>query len=162
MLSIVTMPSFCEGAIYEETADRGEFHGISEVNMSSKDTREPVYEAEIEIEGTEGQAVVSDDVIATVVGLAAAEVEGVAHLSGNLTKEVIGRNGIKNNSKGVRINLIDGRVATELSICVQYGYSVPRVAKNVQEKVRSAIERMLGFASDRETLHVDGVDLDRK
>ncbi|MBP5463174.1 MAG: Asp23/Gls24 family envelope stress response protein [Lachnospiraceae bacterium] len=130
--------------------------------MSSKDTREPVYEAEIEIEGTEGQAVVSDDVIATVVGLAAAEVEGVAHLSGNLTKDVIGRNGIKNNSKGVRINLIDGRVATELSICVQYGYSVPRVAKNVQEKVRSAIESMLGFASDRVTLHVVGVDLDRK
>lgn len=130
--------------------------------MSSKDTREPVYEAEIEIEGTEGQAVVSDDVIATVVGLAAAEVEGVAHLSGNLTKEVIGRNGIKNNSKGVKINLIDGRVATELSICVQYGYSVPRVAKNVQEKVRSAIESMLGFASDRVTLHVVGVDLDRK
>lgn len=162
MLSIVTMPSFCEGAIYEETADGRVFPGISEVNMSSKDTREPVYEAEIEIEGTEGQAVVSDDVIATVVGLAAAEVEGVAHLSGNLTKEVIGRNGIKNNSKGVKINLIDGRVATELSICVQYGYSVPRVAKNVQEKVRSAIESMLGFASDRVTLHVVGVDLDRK
>ncbi|MBP5489733.1 MAG: Asp23/Gls24 family envelope stress response protein [Lachnospiraceae bacterium] len=130
--------------------------------MSSKDTREPVYEAEIEIDGTEGQAVVSDDVIATVVGLAAAEVEGVAHLSGNLTKDVIGRNGIKNNSKGVKISLIDGRVATELSICVQYGYSVPRVAKNVQEKVRSAIESMLGFASDRVTLHVVGVDLDRK
>ncbi len=130
--------------------------------MSSKDTREPVYEAEIEIDGTEGQAVVSDDVIATVVGLAAAEVEGVAHLSGNLTKDVIGRNGIKNNSKGVKVSLIDGRVATELSICVQYGYSVPRVAKNVQEKVRSAIESMLGFASDRVTLHVVGVDLDRK
>ena len=130
--------------------------------MSNKDTREPVYEAEIEIEGTEGQAVVSDDVIATVVGLAAAEVEGVAHLSGNLTKEVIGRNGIKNNSKGVKISLIDGRVATELSVCVQYGYSLPRVAKNVQEKVRSAIESMLGFASDRVTLHVVGVDLDRK
>ena len=156
------MPSFCEGAINEKTAYRCAFSGISEVNMSSKDTREPVYEAEIEIEGTEGQAVVSDDVIATVVGLAAAEVEGVAHLSGNLTKEVIGRNGIKNNSKGVKINLIDGRVATELSICVQYGYSVPRVAKNVQEKVRSAIESMLGFASDRVTLHVVGVDLDRK
>ena len=130
--------------------------------MSSKDTREPAYEAEIEIEGTEGQAVVSDDVIATVVGLAAAEVEGVAHLSGNLTKEVIGRNGIKNNSKGVKISLIDGRVATELSVCVQYGYSVPRVAKNVQERVRSAIESMLGFESDRVTLHVVGVDLDRK
>ena len=130
--------------------------------MSNKDTREPVYEAEIEIEGTEGQAVVSDDVIATVVGLAAAEVEGVAHLSGNLTKEVIGRNGIKNNSKGVKISLIDGRVATELSVCVQYGYSVPRVAKNVQERVRSAIESMLGFESDRVTLHVVGVDLDRK
>ena len=88
--------------------------------------------------------------------------EGVAHLSGNLTKEVIGRNGIKNNSKGVKISLIDGRVATELSVCVQYGYSVPRVAKNVQERVRSAIESMLGFESDRVTLHVVGVDLDRK
>ncbi|MBR6020677.1 MAG: Asp23/Gls24 family envelope stress response protein [Lachnospiraceae bacterium] len=130
--------------------------------MSNKDTREPVYEAEIEIEGTEGQAVVSDDVIATVVGLAAAEVEGVAHLPGNMTKELIGRNGIKNNSKGVKISLIDGRVATELSICVQYGYSVPRVARTVQEKVRSAIESMLGFDSDKVTLHVVGVDLDRK
>ena len=130
--------------------------------MSNKDSKEPVYEAEIEIEGTEGQAVVSDDVIATVVGLAAAEVEGVAHLPGNMTKEQIGRNGIKNNSQGVRISLNEGRVATELSVCVQYGYSVPKVAKNVQEKVRQAIESMLGFASDKVTLHVVGVDLDRK
>ena len=162
MLSIITMPSYHERAIPRETLAESVFPQKSEVNMSSKDTREPVYEAEIEIEGTEGQAVVSDDVIATVVGLAAAEVEGVAHLSGNLTKEVIGRNGIKNNSKGVKISLIDGRVATELSVCVQYGYSVPRVAKNVQERVRSAIESMLGFESDRVTLHVVGVDLDRK
>ncbi len=128
----------------------------------NKDTKAPVYEAEIEIEGTEGQAVISDDVIATVVGLAASDVEGVAYLAGNLTREQIGRGGIKNNSKGVRVSLRDGRVAAELSVCVQYGYSVPRVAKNVQEKVRQSIESMLGFASDAVTLHVVGVDLDRK
>lgn len=128
----------------------------------SKENKQPVYEAEIITEGAESQAVVSDDVIATVVGLAATEVEGVAHLPGNMTKEQIGKNGVKNNSKGVRVSLKEGRVAAEVSICVQYGYNIPKVAKNVQERVRSAIESMLGFEADSVTLRVIGVDLDRK
>lgn len=47
-----------------------------------------------------GEVQISEEVVATIAGLAATEVEGVASMAGNLTNELIGKLGIKNLSKG--------------------------------------------------------------
>ena len=54
-----------------------------------------------------GEVQISDEVVATIAGLAATEVEGVASMAGNLTNELIGKLGIKNLSKGVNVLVTD-------------------------------------------------------
>ena len=122
---------------------------------------EPIYGAKLDPEGMDGAVKIANDVIASIAGLAATEAEGVAYMSGNMTKEIIGRLGIKNLSKGAVIGVEGDKVSAELSLVVQYGYSIPRVAKTVQEKVRTAIESMTGLTVVRVNVHIVGMDIEK-
>lgn len=105
-----------------------------------------------------GEVMIADDVIATIAGLAATEVEGVASMQGNLTNELVGKLGVKNLTKGVRITLEDNTVSVDLSIQMCYGYSIPKTCKAVQEKVKAAIENMVGLSVEVVNVHIVGVD----
>ena len=110
------------------------------------------YEEE---QGFTSEVKIAGDVIATIVGLAATEVEGIASMQGNLTNELVGKLGMKNLTKGVTIQFEeDGTsVHVDLAVIMKYGYSIPKVCKAVQERVKSAIESMVG-------LKVSGIDSD--
>ena len=45
----------------------------------------------IHADGQLGEVQIADEVVATIAGLAATEVEGVASMAGNITKELIGK-----------------------------------------------------------------------
>ena len=104
---------------------------------------------------------ISDDVIASIVGLAATEVEGVTSLAGNVTNERLAKSGTKNRSKGIRLIIEDGRVTADLYLSVRYGYSIPVVTSQVQERVSNAIENMSGLKVSTVNVHVVGIDVDR-
>ena len=55
-----------------------------------------------------GDVQVSDDVVAIIAGLAATEVEGVSSMAGNITNEIVSKLGMKNLSKGIQVELIEG------------------------------------------------------
>ena len=63
-----------------------------------------------------GEVKIADEVVAIIAALAATEVEGVASMSGNITNEVIGRLGIKNLSKGVKVDVLEGVVTVSLAL----------------------------------------------
>lgn len=92
-----------------------------------------------------GDIKISDSVVASIAGLAASEIDGVDSLSGNLTNEIVAKFGIKNNSKGVKLDIDQGRVVADIYVNVIYGYSIPDVSAKVQEKVKQAIESMTGL-----------------
>ncbi|MDO4316794.1 MAG: Asp23/Gls24 family envelope stress response protein [Lachnospiraceae bacterium] len=122
---------------------------------------EPNYGATLELKGVDGEVKIADDVIAAIAGMAATEIEGVAYMSGNITKEIIGKLGIKNLSRGVVIRLEEGKVHAELSIVIRYGYSIPKTSRTIQEKVKSSIEGMTGLPVERVNVHIIGVDIDK-
>lgn len=116
-----------------------------------------VYTIKDEKEG--GEVLIANDVIATIACVAATEVEGVAAMSGNITNEIIGKLGVKNSSKGARIDLDNGEVRADLSITMQYGYSIPKVCAMVQDRVSTAIRNMTGLEVVEVNLHVVGVNI---
>ena len=71
-----------------------------------------------------GEVKIADEVVAIIAGLAAMEVEGVASMSGNATKELISRLGMKSLSKGVKVDVLEGIVTVSLKLNLQYGYNV--------------------------------------
>lgn len=105
-----------------------------------------------------GEVMIADDVIATIAGLAATEAEGVSAMQGNVTNELVGKLGMKNLTKGVRIRVTENGVAVELSVQMRYGYSIPKTCKAIQEKVKTAIENMVGLSVEVVNVHIVGVD----
>ncbi|MFQ9933586.1 MAG: Asp23/Gls24 family envelope stress response protein [Lachnospiraceae bacterium] len=107
-----------------------------------------------------GEVQIADDVVAIIAGLAATEVEGVSSMAGNITKEIIGKLGMKNLSKGVKVTVGEDSVAVELSLNIAYGYNVPEVSEKVQDKVKAAIENMTGLKVKEVNIHVAGVAIE--
>ena len=89
---------------------------------------------------------IADEVVAIIAGLAATEVDGVASLAGNLTSEVISKAGAGKLAKGVKVVTGDENdLSVRLSVNIAYGYEIPKICQQIQEKVKSAVENMTGL-----------------
>lgn len=106
-----------------------------------------------------GEVKIADEVVAIIAGLAAMEVEGVASMSGNATRELISRLGMKSLSKGVKVDVLEGIVTVSLKLNLKYGYNVLDISAKVQEKVKTAIENMTGLTVADVNIRVAGVDI---
>ncbi|MCR5584626.1 MAG: Asp23/Gls24 family envelope stress response protein [Lachnospiraceae bacterium] len=106
---------------------------------------------------------ISNDVIATVAALAATEVEGVDSLSGNATNESVKKYGIRNGSKGVEVAFNDeGKsVNCRLGLTMKFGYSIPETCSVVQDKVKSAIESMIGMEVTDVSINIGDVNVNK-
>jgi uncharacterized alkaline shock family protein YloU len=107
--------------------------------------------------GDLGKVEIAPEVIQTIAGLAATEVEGVLSLTGGVVGDlnILGR---KNPRKGIRVELGE-QLVIELSVIVQYGYHIPDVGRTIQEKVKAAVENMTGLVVDRIIVRVEGVKM---
>ncbi|SHJ49032.1 Asp23/Gls24 family envelope stress response protein [Paramaledivibacter caminithermalis] len=109
-----------------------------------------------------GQIKISDDVVATIAGLAAGEVEGICSMSGGLAGNITDFFGKKNLSKGVKVDVGEEEAAVDLFVVVDYGVKIPDVAWKVQENVKNAIETMTGLKVIEVNVHVQGVYIPKK
>jgi len=112
--------------------------------------------------GEMGSVRIADDVVAIIAGLAATEVEGVAGMSGGFAggiAEILGR---RNLSKGVKVEVGENEAFIELFIIVKYGARIPDVAWNIQENVKKAVENMTGLATNKISVHIQGVQFGTK
>ena len=107
-----------------------------------------------------GEVQIADEVVAIIAGLAATEVEGVASMAGNITNELISRLGMKNLSKGVKVDVLEGVVTVSLALNMKYNYSIMDVSAKVQEKVKSAVENMTGLEVADVNVKVAGVEME--
>ncbi len=106
-----------------------------------------------------GEVRIADHVVAVIAGLAATEVDGVSSMAGNITNELVGKLGMKNLSKGVKIAVKENIVSVELALNLVYGKSIPTVSEKVQERVKSAIENMTGLTVDAVNIRIAGVTM---
>ena len=93
-----------------------------------------------------GDVRISDEVVANIAVIAAGEIDGVSYVVGdtkpNELKNIVG---MKNYSKDIRVEVCDRIVSVDMAIAVKYGFSLPKVGKAVQERVRTSIENMTGL-----------------
>lgn len=107
-----------------------------------------------------GEVQIADEVVAIIAALAATEVEGVASMAGNVTNELVSRLGMKNLSRGVKVDVLEGVVTVSLALNLKYNYSIVEVTSKVQEKVKAAIENMTGLEVADINIRVAGVQMD--
>ncbi len=123
------------------------------------------YPSDVKLnENPNGTVSFATEVVATIAGLAATEVDGVASMispSSGLA-DMFSRKSNRNLTKGVRIDLEDNRVSVDVTITVDYGSPIPDVARNIQENVKKAIETMSGLDVKNVDVHVTGISFERE
>lgn len=92
-----------------------------------------------------GSVVVSEDVVATIASIAAAEVEGVSAVVTNVSKELMSKVGAQKMSKAVKVQVQDNNIVIYIAITMDYGYNIPATCRNVQNRVKTSIENMIGL-----------------
>lgn len=106
-----------------------------------------------------GEVQIADEVVAVIAGIAAMEVEGVASMAGNATKELVSKLGMKSLSKGVKVDILENVVTVAMALNLKYGYNVMNVSGQIQEKVKAAIETMTGLEVADVNIRVAGVEV---
>ncbi len=106
-----------------------------------------------------GEVKIADEVVAIIAGLASTEVEGVSSMAGNITNELVSKLGMKNLSKGIRVDVKDGVVRVDVALNIAYGFAVLDVSTKVQEKVKTAIENMTGLEVSGVNVRIASVDM---
>ncbi len=96
-----------------------------------------------------GQLKIADDVIAIIAGLAISDQEGVYTAEKTANK--------KNHGKGISIRMDGGAAICDLDLIVRYGVKIPDFAKDVQTKVKEAIENMTGVTVKEVNLNIVGI-----
>ena len=104
---------------------------------------------------------IADDVIASIAGIAATEVEGVIRLTGNITNEIVSKIAMNNLSKGVRIEVENQKVKVALNCEILYGSNIPEIAQSIQDKVKQNVENMTGLEVQEVNVYVAAVTSER-
>lgn len=105
-----------------------------------------------------GNVLISEDVIATIVANAVKEVEGVVALSVRAGSEIADKIGKKNWGKGIKITIgEDDALTIDCNINVGYGQSVVTIAKAVQEAVTAALASTTGVQPAAINVNVCGI-----
>lgn len=106
-----------------------------------------------------GEVKIADEVVAIIAGLATTEVEGVGSMAGNITNEIVSKLGMKNLSKGIMVEVMDGEVKVDVAINIDYGFSIPEVSAKVQDRIKSTIENMTGLNVAVVNVRIASVDM---
>lgn len=110
--------------------------------------------------GTEdsiGEVQIASEVITAIAGISASEVKGIESMVGGGIDDLAGKLGVKNHSKGVKVEVVDNKATLDLAVNVRFGYSIPKVSERVQEKASQAIKNMTGLEVEKVNVRVAGI-----
>ena len=107
-----------------------------------------------------GSIQISEDVVASVTGMAVLEVEGVCGLSSSIGTDIAEMLGMKTISKGVRLSTTEtGALRIDCDVVSKFGQNIFELAKNVQENVKSSVESVTGLRVAEVNVTVCGIAL---
>lgn len=153
--------------VEEKNIDENAVENNDEANKTSENT-ETVAENNNDTEivdlpkennnDTEGHGInISEEVVATIAGIAASEVNGVASMNGGFVgglSEMLGK-----KTKGVKVQVGEKETIIDINLTVEYGARIPDVAWEVQNKVKTQVESMTGLNVTAVNIHIQGVSL---
>ena len=107
-----------------------------------------------EPQGSElGSTTIADAVVTKIASIAAREVGGVHDLGGGTARAIggmtrsvgIGAIGVDERMQGVGVEVGEREAAVDLTVVVEYGESIPQIAKTLRENITRRVEGMTGL-----------------
>lgn len=104
-----------------------------------------------------GVVKISNDAIAAIAHTATMEIKGVARMGGGISRTICDVLTKRFPSHGIRVRSKDGEIRIAVFVAVDYGVDIPKIADEVQENVKRAVEKMAGLVLSGVDVVVDGV-----
>lgn len=106
-----------------------------------------------------GDVDISNEVIASIVGLAATDIYGIVGMASKNQirdgfNEILNRD---NYARGVVVRQQESGTSIDVYIIVGYGVKISEVCRNVQSKVKYNLEKYLGLQTAKVNVYVQGV-----
>lgn len=114
---------------------------------------------EVSVSGQIGQVKIANEVLAIISGTAALEIEGV--VASHSVSDPSGRFAKRNFSRGVKISINENKVAVDISIIVKFGHQIHKVSEEVQRRVITALETMVGMQVKEVNVNIVGVQFEK-
>lgn len=98
-----------------------------------------------------GSTTIADAVVTKIASLAAREVRGVHDLGGGAARAIggmtrsVGITGLDERMQGVAVEVGEREAAVDLTVVVEYGESIPRIATALRENITRRIEGTTGL-----------------
>lgn len=109
-----------------------------------------------------GAVKISDEVVSVIANIAANEIDGVTGMSSGIVSGIAEKMGMKNMSKGIKVETGEEEAAIDLYLVIKYGFKIQEVCYKVQENVKMAVENMTGLKVVEVNVHVQGVHFDKE
>ncbi|HIY56809.1 MAG TPA: Asp23/Gls24 family envelope stress response protein [Candidatus Tetragenococcus pullicola] len=104
-----------------------------------------------------GEIVIAPEVIEIIIGIAASKVEGVYSMQGSFANNVTELLGRSAYGKGVRLEMDDEGIKVEIYTYIKYGVSIPKVATDIQRRVKEQVLFMTDVVLTEVNVHVVGL-----
>ena len=127
--------------------------------MSENKTQENVMG---ETETAYGSIHISEEAVATIVRMAADQVEGIAHAPHSMASGFTEKLGKKNPAKGVKVELEENSAKIALYIYVDYGVKIPKLAMELQKEIRQSVQMMTGLQVKEVNIYVQGISFEKE
>lgn len=105
---------------------------------------------------TEQNVVLSEEVVAKIVSLAALDVDGVCAMVDTPDLKKMFQPG---STKSVRVKRNDGSMIIDLYIKLKMGIKIDSVCEKVQQSVKKAVQNMTSSAVTQVNVHVMDIDI---
>ena len=101
-----------------------------------------------------GRVAITDDALAQIVGLTAAECYGVVGMSSSRLRRLLARD---RPGRGIDISGGDETVSIGLHVVVEHGLNLAEVAATVRNRVAYEVGRMTGLEVEAVEVHIEAV-----
>lgn len=106
-----------------------------------------------------GKIMITDDLIASIAGYAAVENYGIVGMNAKKAAdsfiELFGKDNLR---RGVQVTVVSPDVIDiDLYVTLEYGVSLPAVARNTKSNVKYRVEEMTGLTVHAVNVHVESI-----
>ena len=108
-------------------------------------------------EAAQGESRLAPRVLEFIAGIAASQVEGVSKLRGSFANNVSELLGRSDHRRGVKLTVKDDQLTLDLAVTLDYGATVPKVAAQIQERVKQQVALMTNLSVAAVNVHVQGI-----
>lgn len=111
----------------------------------------------LDVQDELGEIVIAPEVIEIISGIAASKVEGVYKMQGSFANNVTELLGRSVYGKGVYLSNTEDGIQVDAHVSVKYGVSVPKVATEIQQRIKQQVLFMTDVTLSQVNVHIIAV-----